>query len=215
MPTWLDSIFNFLNENSGAITVFTTIVLAGITFWYVLVTKDILKATNKPEVILFLRPNEREINLCVQNIGAGYASNIKFTGDLSFKPNRNAGFIVDDSDSKPLEELEPFKSGINYLGTGHKIETFLCYSGRSQLEDSFTINLVYEDSAHIKYMKSFSFEPGNWKNTSQFITPQKDEVANALGQISNILEQVRDDNMEKINALERIADALEQESSDE
>ena len=208
----MEPIIEFLNKNSGAITVFTTIALAGITFWYVLVTRNILKATNKPEVILFLRSGERKINLCVQNIGAGYASDIKFTGDLSFIPNRTVGLIEDDSDSKPLEELEPFKSGINYLGTGHKIETFLCYdSSLFPTDASFSVNLIYKDSAQGKYTKSFSFELGNWKNTSQFITPHQDEVANALGQVANILEQVSDTS----DALERIADALEQKSSNE
>lgn len=213
--SWLESTMNFLNVNSGIITVFTTVVLAGITFWYVLVTKGILKATNKPEVILFLHPSEREINLCVQNIGAGYASDIKFSGDLSFKPNRNLGMLTDNSDNRPLEELEPYKSGISYLGTGHKIETFLCYnSSLFPTEDSFSITVTYKDSASIKYRKPFSFELGNWNNTSQFITPHKDEAAYALGKIASILEEIRSENTGN-DSLETIAEALDRMSPDE
>ena len=51
---------------SALATAGATIVLVIITQRYVRLTNEILKATNKPEVILFLRYSRNSISLCVQ-----------------------------------------------------------------------------------------------------------------------------------------------------
>lgn len=236
MPSWLDPTIKFLNENNGIITAIATVVLVGITWWYVRITKQILKATNIPIVRLFLHAGEYDITLCVQNIGIGFAREIKFTGDLSFKPIRR---IIQRKDKEqrveedpPLKELEPFKSGIEYLGPGHKIETFLFRRGDLNKLPNHTFDIVvtYKDLAGVKETKTFPFEIGNWDNTDQFGSPHTDETANALQKISRILDSMRSDNAgrdswnrtasafqdaPKMEALERIADALDRISSDE
>ena len=57
---------------SAFVTAGATIVLAFITGRYVHITNEILKATNMPKVILFLRHSRYSISLCVQNIGTVY-----------------------------------------------------------------------------------------------------------------------------------------------
>ena len=153
------------------VTAAATVVLAKITWEYVRLTNEILKATNKPEVILFLRYSHSSISLCVQNIGTGYASDVEFGGDLSFK-------IVDlyGREGNALKDIEPFKSGINFLGTGYKIDTFLC-NGRDvrDLEKrSFKILVSYKDSADKTFKQLLPFDLGNWENTSQYISPHTD-----------------------------------------
>ena len=131
-PTNGDSGRRFTIENISTIvmafsafaTAGATIVLAVITLRYVSLTNEILKATNKPKVILFLHYRHRFIRLCVQNIGTGYASDVEFGDDLSFKTIDRYG-----REGKALKNMEPFKSGINYLGAGHKLDTFLCPEG--------------------------------------------------------------------------------------
>ena len=92
------------------VTAAATVVLAKITREYVRLTQDILQATNKPKVILFLRHSRYSISLCVQNIGTGYASDVEFGGDLSFAQIRFGRNPV------KLEELDLFivKSIITY-----------------------------------------------------------------------------------------------------
>ena len=184
------SIITFLNDNSGAITAGATVILVGITGWYVCLTKDILKSTNKPQVILFLYYEGGDISLCVQNIGTGYASDITFDGDLfSFKPMR----LSRNPSNKALRELEPFKSGINYLGPGYKIETLLCSGAQADRVPEKSLNAIasYKDSTGNEDNKTFTFEFGNWENTSQFITPQIDDTANRLGRIARAIKSVR------------------------
>ena len=146
----------------------TAIFLAIITWRYVRLTNEILKATNKPEVILFLYDNGGGIYLNVQNIGAGYASDIKFKGNLSFKPTHPG--------NQPLKETEPFKSGINYLGPEYKIDVYMC--GQNEIKelpkDSFEIIVTYKDSTDITYQKRFPFDVSSLEKAWQLVTPQKE-----------------------------------------
>ena len=211
------------------VTAAATIVLVGITWWYVRLTQDILKASNNPVVILFLHYQNSGFKLCVENIGTGYASNIDFSGDLSFTP--------DLPDAKPLRETEPYKNGIKYLGSGHKIETYLCGWGYIETlqKRSFHIEVSYKDSRGTPDGETFFFDLGNWQDTSQFISPQTDDVANAVENVARQLEQANslrssESSLQwesprinqflntedpQITVLERIADALEKKSSDE
>jgi hypothetical protein len=165
----LGSAIDFLNENSGAITAIATLILVGITGWYVYLTRQMLKVANTPVIRMFLHAREHDIFLCVENIGTGFARNIKFTGDLSFKPT----FSNNNSRDKPLKELEPFKSGIPYLGVGHKQKRII--SGTQEFlslpKQAFDIIVTYNDLGIAKEKKTFSFEFGNSGNTDQFSSP--------------------------------------------
>ena len=197
----------------------TTVFLAIITWRYVRLTQDILKATNKPEVKLFLRYSEDFISLCVQNIGAGYAVDVEFGGDLSFKTIDRFG-----REYKALKDIEPFKNGINFLGTEHKIDTNLCNSRDvPDLEKrSFKILVSYKDSAGETFKQLVPFDLGNWENASQYISPYTNDVANAIEKVAGQLERTTRRNSRRVsmgqrspevNALKRIADALEQIST--
>jgi hypothetical protein len=177
LPSGLDATIKFLNENNGIITAIAAVVLVSITWRYVRITKRILKATHIPIVRLFLHTDAYDITLCVENIGMGFARDIKFTGDLSFKPIRR---IIRRKYKKqrveadrPLKELEPFKSGVGYLGPGHKIETFLLRRvDLNKLPNhTFDIVVTYKDLAGVKETKTFPFAIGNWNNRAQLDSP--------------------------------------------
>ena len=106
----LGSIIGYLNSNSGLIAAIATVVLVVITLRYVRLTQEILKATNKPEVIIFLRfNNDGTISLRIENIGTGYASDVEFAGDLLSYKARPQFF---GEEGKKIKELPPFKNGI-------------------------------------------------------------------------------------------------------
>ena len=193
------------------------------------IDKTDAEASNTPVVRIFLHASGFSITLCVENIGTGFAQDIKFKGDLSFKPT--------EPGEATIGELNPFKDGIDYLGPGHKSETFLFHRGElTQLPNhTFPITVTYKDLAGFKDEKTFTFEIGNWENTDQFGSPHTDSVANAVERVAQQLEQAsRKQSSEhrqqwgstRINqllnikdpqmvVLERIADALEKKSSDE
>ena len=180
MPSWLESTLKFLNDNSGAITALATVILVVITWWYVRLTKMMLKTSNTPVVRIFLHASESSITLCVENIGTGFAQDIKFKGDLSFKPTQPSGATIG--------ELNPFKDGIDYLGPGHKSETFLFHRGElTRLPNhTFPITVTYKDLAGFKDEKTFIFEIGNWDNTDQSDIYQSYQEVNSNQKITDI-----------------------------
>ena len=181
LPTWITII-------TAIVTTGTTIALAFITWRYVRLTREyvrltneILKATNKPEVILYLSDQGRPLDpgesvihavekaivtLCIHNIGTGYASDISFSGDLSFKPTLG---------NETLAETEPFKSGLSHLGAEYKVDTPLFLIGEMTgfPKQSFNIIVSYKDSTDTPCEKNFHFTVGNWENSRQFISPKK------------------------------------------
>ena len=106
---------NWLNLNSGAITAIATAVLVFITAVYVYFTYRILRATNQPDITVYLRPHEASVNvvvLWIENAGTGVARNVRFTGDLSL------GF----KSITLIKDIGFLKNGIDVLGPGQKIE---------------------------------------------------------------------------------------------
>ena len=183
-----ENISTIVIAAAAVVTTGATIVLAIITWWYVCLMKEyvhltgeILKATNKPEVILYLSDQGRPLDpgesvihalentivtFCLHNIGTGYASDIWFSGDLSFQPTLS---------NEPLAAMEPFKSGLSHLGAEYKVDTPLFLTGEMTKlpKQSFNIIVSYKDSTDTPCEKNFHFEVGNWENSRQFISPKK------------------------------------------
>ena len=107
-------MMDWLNANSGALTVIATFVLVFVTGWYVHLTRELLKASYKPEVVVYLRASPtfilenlqvNETTLCVKNTGQGVARKIEFGDNLSFAPYGG----------EPLESIGFLKNGIDAL----------------------------------------------------------------------------------------------------
>ena len=152
-------MMEWLNVNSGALTVIVTFVLVGVTAWYVLLTRQTLKASYKPEVIVrLLRGNlnfhnehfaDYEIVLCtsVQGLPTKLSLEIK-TAFLSL--------LMDVSES--LESVNFLKYGIDCLPPGderrHNEPIIPDPSGDlNQLQ--VTIDVSYQDSQGTEYSYPF------------------------------------------------------------
>lgn len=166
---WINIVIVCLNENNGVITAFATVVLVVITFWYASTTQKILKASNKPVILVYLFPSEgytSKINLCIQNIGTGFASNIKIKGDYSTLPT--ASLI-----HNPFQEMSIFKDGIDYLGPGRKIEIplFFTHSMGELKEKSLDLSVEYNDSNGTSIPHTFQLDFKKWIDFHQEENP--------------------------------------------
>ena len=175
----------WITITTAIISTGTAIFLAIITWRYVRLTQEyvrltneILKATNKPEIVMFLRASKSAIYLCIQNIGTGYASEITFTGDLSFQ-----------LPSETLGDVEPLNGEISYLGVGQKVEAYLCSQNQvSELpETSFNLRISYMDSTNDEEFKLYNFEISRWQYPRQSITSPTDEIIESLENIADKL----------------------------
>lgn len=163
------------------IMVLVTIALVFITRRYVILTGDLVKSTNKPEILVYLHPDEENIvcvNLCIENIGTGLAYNVEVTpDDPSFAPDGDLS----------LGELGFVKKKVDYWGPGHKIETLLAsVPGKQDLFERgpFNIDVTYEDSENTRYKKSFSLDFKQWENLSR-VPSNFSKIADAVEKISN------------------------------
>ena len=190
-PNSLD-IVSFVSAVSTVILAFVTwrnVALTRknveLTQEHVILTANTLKASNTPKVIMFLvLRNNGELLLRVENMGTGYASNVKFGGDLSFQPPGSCA----------LSDMEPFKSGIDYLGSGYRVDTLLFDIDDSRVSKHiFDIKVSYNDSANVEY-KPESFRFGDWDDTSKFRTNVEtvnDEIASRLEGVWVTLDDLR------------------------
>ena len=107
MIAWLENLNNFLNANNGTITALATVVLAVITFWYTYLTRKILKASDTPDIRVFLSQvggggiGMYTLDLCVENIGTGFARDVHFSGDFIF--------LRPQFSKEPLSEYDDIK----------------------------------------------------------------------------------------------------------
>ena len=204
--SWLITL---LEANNGAIIAFSALitaiatgVLAVITYCYAKTTRGILKASNKPEILIFLFPDETYpscINLCIQNIGTGFAHKIYFAGDFSFTPMLPHGW-------KPLAENGILKNGIDYLPPGKKVEIFLFMTNTMEQsfshdmltisEESLDITVTYRDSVNAEHEKNFQLEFNQWGRyglsennpVADIADTLKVRIAEDLSEIKRILE---------------------------
>ena len=109
----------------------------------------------------------------------------------------------------------------------NNIKTYLFSIGQASSlpEKSFEISVYYKDSTGkdstgTEDDNPFNFEFGNWENTSQFISPQKDDMASAIERVASNIESMENHNVGNDNApwgshlvivetLKKIADALD------
>lgn len=162
------------------ITAAATLALALITNRYIRLTQQILQTTNRPNIDLFLRQLGGDghfpgsIYLCLQNSGVGYAADVTFAVKPSFPM---------DEDTQ-LQDKEPYKSGIPYLGKGQKIVTKLFDTALEAIavryNEPIVITVSYKDSGGTPYQQNFSFDFSQWDNPKHFFAPKSPSLTNRI-----------------------------------
>ncbi|MDE0325890.1 MAG: hypothetical protein OXN27_18390 [Candidatus Poribacteria bacterium] len=153
-------MMDWLNANSGALTVIATFVLVFVTGWYVHLTRELLKASYKPEVVVYLRASPtfilenlqvNETTLCVKNTGQGVARKIEFGDNLSFAPYGG----------EPLESIGFLKNGIDALAPGQErrqSEPSVADQSGDLSQLQVAIKVTYEDAHGKEYSDTFPLD---------------------------------------------------------
>lgn len=238
---FITSFVEFLNKNSGAITIITTIVLVCITAWYTKLTRILVKNSNIPHIVIYLYTDRDRgtLYLCIENVGNGFAHDIKFSTDAKLIP-----YDIRNPYNLSLGEMEPLKSGISYLNSGNIdmihicLWPYLAYRSKEEIEhhkkeikrisnqvnaeEPFHIKVDYKDLSNSKKSQTFYFHIGNKEYNSQFSKPRSADanIAEELQKINGILSALNQHffkahittpppNGYHVSNLERIAESLE------
>ena len=190
-------VFDFLNDNDGAIITIATLVLVCITLWYVIetmrmrrTTQEMLKISNTPDVQVSIVWEYRSkkvstYDLCIQNIGTGFAYDLKFSGNIiSLRiPIFN----------ERLDDYEIIKDGISVLGPGKRYQFPLFWRydwGELDLpKEIYVVNVSYMDSAQNPKNGTFHLDFTKGGGYPQIDDPSLESIARSLQGIDyNLLE---------------------------
>ena len=182
-------IIKWLNTNDGVVIGIATVVLVGITGYYVYLTWRMLKANNTPEIAVSLRPHEAHVNLvmlCIENIGTGAAHNLQFKTNPTSIPNLDI----------PFEKIGYLQNGIAYFEPGRKIEQFIVNvtDKFDELKQTpFEITVTYRDSVKLKRKpeeRSFHLDFNENTGFAQIGRPPLFEIAKATKEIQKNLRHL-------------------------
>lgn len=179
-----------------------TLVLAALTFVYVLLTREIVKEARetrtiqeRPEVIVDADYSDQDVvDVVVRNIGRGAAKDISFHFSTPMESSISTEKVSEDV---PLNELPYFREGIEFLAPGAEIRAFWdTYVGlfpllRARgLEEGITITSKYKSLAGKHYETRWTINPLRLSGTPHVKRKGEHEIAKAVERISKDLHRV-------------------------
>lgn len=179
-----------------------TLILAALTFAYVLFTRSMVKelretrlAQERPQVIVDADYSSNDvINLVVRNIGKGAAKEITFEFSA---PMESSWSLEEHSEAVPLNELPYFKKGLDFLAPGAEISTLWdSYIGLFPLlrdrgpEEGITITSKYKSLDGGSYETGWTINPLLLSGTLHTSEKGMKDLVKATERISKDLHKV-------------------------
>lgn len=183
-------MLDFLNQNSGVLTVIftgvvtlSTVVYAILTAVLVAETRRMRRVQTEPKMEVAIKLREEWINLVqvyVRNIGLGPAY------DISFNVCAEAGKEGAKALIKDFTQANFFQTGLRYLGPGQEV-----VSGYSQITEKFDqkiesvliFDVSYRGAAGRLYNDKFRLDLSEFKGRSQIGKPHLYSIAQRLEEI--------------------------------
>jgi hypothetical protein len=183
-------MLEFLNQNSGVLTVIfagvvtlSTVVYAVLTGLLVAETRRMRQAQTEPRVEVIIKPREEWINLIhvyVRNIGLGPAYEISF--DISAEAEEEgAKALIQD-----FTRTQFFITGLRYLGPGQEV-----ISDYSQMTEKFEAKIKsvlilvvrYKSATGKDYVDRYRIDFSEFKERTQIGKPHLYAIAQHLEKI--------------------------------
>lgn len=187
-------MLDFLNQQSGALTVLftavvslSTVVYAILTALLVAETRRMRQAQTEPKIEVMLKPREEWLNLVhlhVRNIGLGPAYELS----LDLRPEAGgdgAQKLVDD-----FTKANFFKTGLKYLGPAQEVLSH--YSQMTELFDQkitavLACEVRYKGATGKRYQENFRIDFSELKGLTQIGRPPLYAMAQTLERIERDL----------------------------
>lgn len=183
----ISEALDYLNKNSGALTVLftavvtiSTVAYAVLTWILVSETKRMRQVQTEPRIEITIRSFDFAIHIVrlrIRNIGLGPAINVKFTPRV-LSGGEAAQALLDE-----LTKSNFFKVGLKYFGPGQ--ERFSHYTPMTdgydgKIESVLSIDFEYESTTGIKYTEQATIDMSELKGEYQLGTPNLYSIAKSL-----------------------------------
>ena len=189
----LSEVLDYLNKNSGALSVLFTAVVTISTVANSILTRILVSETRRmrqvqtePKLEITVKPFDFAINIVrlqVRNIGLGPALNVKF------KPKV---LSVGDGAQSLLQEFTHtnfFKIGLNYFGPGQEMHsnfTQLSQNHEAKMSSVLLFDLEFDSVTGVKYEEQVVIDMSELRGIGQLGIPN-------LYSIAKSLEKIKDD----------------------
>ena len=196
---------DFLNQNSGAITLIFTMVVALATVAYVVLTWSLVSETKKlrevqtePKISAIIQPREEWLNfidLIIQNIGLGPAYNIQFQVDPDFE---------EEGRSFKLSDIGFIKNGLRYLAPNQKLQTYLTNLAdnfEQKCNNPFRIVVSYQSAIGKRYNDEYLIDFSQRREIRDVGKPAINKIADSIERIETHVEKYLSQDEERIRNL--------------
>jgi hypothetical protein len=193
----MNNLLDYLNNNSGAITVVFTAVVALSTVVYAWLTSVLVKETMKirevqtePLIEIIIEPLEEAINIIrlrIKNIGLGPAKNVSFKSSV-LKGGEGAEKLLLE-----FTDVNFFKKGLTYLGPNQQVHsryTQMAKNHEEKIKSVFQFDIKYESITGKPYNETAIIDMSEMIGMCQLGTPNLYSIAKSLENIQRILEHV-------------------------
>ena len=193
----LADVIDYLNKNSGALTVIFSAVVTASTMAYAVLTWKLVTETERmrqvqtePRIEITLKSLDYAVNvvrLHIRNIGFGPAV------DVTFNPTVVSGGGTGQSLLKEFSRTNFFRTGLKYLGPGQER-----YSGYTQmtrdteakLESVLAFDIEYGSITGKRYQDHVILDMSEHKGTYRLGTPNLHSIAKSLEEIQKQISQL-------------------------
>lgn len=179
-------VLNFLNENSGALTVLFTGVVTISTVVYSILTGKLVSETTKmrqvqtePKIEVTIKSFDNAINIVrlhIRNIGLGPAINVTFNLKV-ISGGQIAQVLVDEFTKSNFLNI-----GLKYFGPGqerYSHYTQLTQQYNEKIESVLAIEISYQSTTGVKYIEQSIIDMSELKGAYQLGTPNLYSMAKA------------------------------------
>lgn len=190
-------VLDFLNNNSGALTVLFTAVVTISTVIYSVLTGKLVSETKRmrqvqtePKIEVTIKSFDFAVHIVrlhIRNIGLGPAINVKFDPKV-LSGEQAAQDLLDE-----FTRSNFFKIGLNYFGPGQ--ERYSHYTQMTQghdgkIESVLAIEISYESTTGVKYKEQAMIDMSELKGEYQLGTPNLYSIAKSLEKIQKDISHI-------------------------
>ena len=193
----MQNVLDAINHNAGAINLLFSLVVAGATVFYAVLTHRLVAETKRmrevqtePTLSIWIEPSEHEvnfINFIIENSGQSPAHAIRLTATPDFE---RAG-------GQPLSELGLFRHGIKHLAPRQRITFFLASvfemgpEGKTDLSSfDFAVAARYKSALGREYTDNFPIHFESYEGFGTIGTPPLISIARDIQKIRNEIEHL-------------------------
>jgi hypothetical protein len=190
-------LFDFLNQNSGSITVIFTAVVALSTVFYALLTaalvietKKIREVQTEPLIEIVIEPLEEAINIIrlrIKNIGLGSARKVSFMSSV-LQGGESAQKLLSE-----FTDANFFKKGLTYLGPNQQVYskcTQMAENVEQKIKSILQFDIRYESITGKPYNETSVIDLSEMKGMSQLGTPNLYSIAKSLKKIQKDINHI-------------------------